>query len=95
MHMHLYHTCVIYEVISKAKTHNSTEQPFFQKRVALSWVGFEPTTLHFLGTSALPTELPGQGSSTAVLRHNKLTMYEQTGVTKSPVPFMHVHIQCT
>ena len=54
---------VINEVISKAKANNSTnpEQPFFLlKKKELPWVGFEPTTLCFLGMSALPTELPGQ-----------------------------------
>ena len=65
---------VINEVINKAKANNSTnpEQPFFQrkkrpwvatlfsKKKEMPWVGFEPTTLRFLGMSALPTKLPGQ-----------------------------------
>ena len=53
---------VINEVISKAKANGSTnpEQPFFSKNKELPWVGFEPTTLRFLGMSALQAELPGQ-----------------------------------
>ena len=33
---------------------------FYSKKKGLPWVGFEPTTLHFLGMSALPIELPLQ-----------------------------------
>ena len=44
----------------KGKQFNKPRATLFSKKKELSWVGFEPTTLCFLGISALPTVLPGQ-----------------------------------
>ena len=80
------HSMCIYEVICKAKANNSTtpRKSLYSRTKELPWVGFEPTTLIFLGVSVLPI-LPGQLSrqvvqttktiqqkaKTTVLWHNK------------------------